>query len=157
MGVSGTGKSTIGKMLAKTLKIPFFDGDDFHPEANVKKMSAGKPLNDGDRQGWLEKLNALAKEHQSKGAIIACSALKQNYRTLLQNNLKGTMRFVYLEGSFELIKSRLEDRKGHFMPLALLKSQFDALEAPIDAIKIPITLAPDKIVKQIVTELAHTD
>ncbi len=153
MGVSGTGKSTIGKLLSEALKIPFYDGDDFHPEANVKKMSAGQPLNDDDRQGWLEKLNALAKAHTSQGAIIACSALKEGYRQLLQEGNEDTMRFVYLEGSFELIKSRLEQRKGHFMPLELLKSQFDTLEQPTNAITVSVSHTPEKIVELIMDQI----
>ena len=154
MGVSGTGKSTIGKLLSKALDIPFYDGDDFHPEANVKKMSAGQPLNDDDRQGWLKKLNVLATEHSLQGAVIACSALKENYRILLANGMKETMRFVYLEGSFELIKSRLEKRTGHFMPLALLKSQFDTLEPPSDAISVSVSQTPEKIVQLILDQIS---
>ncbi|WP_420602035.1 gluconokinase [Flagellimonas sp.] len=154
MGVSGTGKSTIGKMLSSVLGIPFYDGDDFHPEANVKKMSAGQPLNDDDRQGWLERLNALAIEHQSQGVIIACSALKQRYRRLLQSNMGEQMQFIYLEGSSKLIKSRLENRKAHFMPLELLKSQFDTLEPPTNAIEVSIALSPEEIVKRITAQLS---
>ncbi|PWL38646.1 gluconate kinase [Flagellimonas aquimarina] len=153
MGVSGTGKSTIGKLLSKTLQIPFFDGDDFHPEANIKKMKAGNPLNDDDRKGWLIRLNELAKEHKSQGAIIACSALKKSYRDILLEDMKGSLEFIYLKGSFELIKSRLESRKGHFMPLKLLKSQFDTLEAPEKAITVPISLTPDLIVQEITNQL----
>ncbi|MGX1929115.1 gluconokinase [Flagellimonas sp. 2504JD4-2] len=153
MGVSGTGKSTIGNLLSEALDIPFYDGDDFHPEANVKKMSAGQPLNDHDRQGWLERLNLLAKEHRSQGAIIACSALKESYRKLLQNDMGDTLRFVYLEGSFELIKSRLENRKGHFMPLELLKSQFDTLEPPSKAIAVSVSHTPENIVQLILNQI----
>ncbi len=146
MGVSGTGKSTIGTMLSESLDIPFYDGDDFHPDKNIKKMSAGLPLNDNDRKGWLEKLNALAKEQQSKGAVIACSALKERYRAILRDSIEDFVHFIYLEGSFELIKSRMERRKGHFMPGDLLKSQFETLEPPTDAINISISYAPEKIV-----------
>lgn len=149
MGVSGTGKSTIGKLLSDALDIPFYDGDDFHPEANVKKMSAGQPLNDDDRQDWLLKLNKLAKEHESKGVIIACSALRESYRILLRNGIENSMEFIYLEGSFELIKSRLENRKGHFMPLELLHSQFSTLEPPSSAITVSISHSPQKIVELI--------
>ncbi|KQC28888.1 gluconokinase [Flagellimonas eckloniae] len=152
MGVSGTGKSTIGNLLSNKLGIPFFDGDDFHPEANIKKMAAGKPLNDDDRQGWLIKLNELAKEYKFRGAIIACSALKESYRGILQNEMENQLQFVHLEGSFELIKSRLENRKDHFMPLELLKSQFETLEPPVDAITVSISLTPDDIVHHIVNQ-----
>ncbi len=153
MGVSGTGKSTIGRLLSEALDIPFYDGDDFHPDANVKKMRAGKPLNDEDRQDWLEKLNALALEHKSKGAIIACSALKQSYRNLLEKDMDSAIHFIYLEGSFELIKSRLESRKEHFMPLELLQSQFDTLEPPSKAITVSISHSPEKIVELIKNEI----
>ncbi|WP_420399971.1 gluconokinase [Flagellimonas sp.] len=153
MGVSGTGKSTIGTMLSKQLGIPFFDGDDYHPEANVKKMSAGQPLNDHDRQGWLIRLNELAKEHQKTGAVIACSALKQTYRDLLRQGMNQKLAFVFLEGSFELIKSRLENRKGHFMTSTLLQSQFDTLEPPEDAITVSIALQPNEITNQVIQQL----
>ena len=153
MGVSGTGKSTIGLMLSEKLGIPFFDGDDFHPEANVQKMTAGKPLNDEDRLGWLIRLNQLALEHKSNGAVIACSALKQSYRDILQQNMGAQLAFVYLEGSFELIKSRLENRKGHFMGTTLLQSQFDTLEPPIDAVTVSIALKPEEITHQVIQQL----
>ncbi|PRX54520.1 gluconokinase [Flagellimonas meridianipacifica] len=147
MGVSGTGKSTIGKLLSLKLNIPFFDGDDFHPEANIKKMASGKPLDDEDRYDWLVALNQLAQEHKSRGAVIACSALKSSYREILKNDMGSSLKFVYLEGSFELVKSRLEKRKAHFMPIDLLKSQFETLEPPTDAIKVSIALSPEKIVE----------
>lgn len=153
MGVSGSGKTEIGKLLSEKLSRPFFDGDDFHPEANVKKMSSGLPLNDEDRKEWLIALNKLAIEHRHDGAVIACSALKKNYRSLLRAGMGNCMDFVYLDGSFELIKSRLEQRKGHFMPMNLLQSQFDALEPPSKAIKVSIKESPAKIVKQIMKQL----
>ncbi len=153
MGVSGTGKSTIGKLLSDALQIPFYDGDDFHPEANIKKMSDGKALNDDDRRGWLIRLNQLAKEHKSKGAVIACSALKQSYRDLLLSEMEDYLEFVYLEGSFELIKSRSENRDGHFMPLDLLQSQFDTLEPPLEAIIVSVANTPTEIVTSILNQL----
>lgn len=153
MGVSGTGKSTIGNLLSKKLEIPFFDGDDFHPEANIKKMGAGKALNDDDRKGWLIKLNKLAKEHRLSGAIIACSALKESYRRLLKNGMGDQLRFIYLEGSFKLIKSRLESRQDHFMPMELLKSQFDTLEPPLNAITVSVSLTPNEIIHRIVNQM----
>ncbi|MCR9228987.1 MAG: gluconokinase [Flavobacteriaceae bacterium] len=153
MGVSGSGKTEIGKRLSKKLSIPFFDGDDFHPEANVKKMSSGSPLNDEDRKEWLVALNKLAVEYKDRGAIIACSSLKKNYRSLLRAGMGNCMVFAYLDGSFELIRSRLEQRKGHFMPLDLLQSQFDALEPPSNAITVSIEETPAKIVKRIIKEL----
>ena len=149
MGVSGCGKSTIGKLLADELKIPFFDGDDYHPNANVKKMALGNPLNDTDREGWLKRLNGLAIENKNKGAVIACSALKNSYRLILKRNLDPLIEFVYLNGTFEEISDRLKKRKNHFMSIGLLKSQFDTLEVPNDAISVSITKTPLEIITRI--------
>ena len=154
MGVSGCGKSTIGMLLAEALGIPFFDGDDYHPEANVNKMANGIALNDKDREGWLQALNKLALEHKSSGAVIACSALKESYRTTLHKELKNEMVFVYLQGSFSEIHARLQERKGHYMPIELLKSQFETLEEPKDAIEVSITHSPKAIIKEILEKIA---
>lgn len=145
MGVSGCGKSTIGKLLANELEVPFFDGDDYHPEVNVKKMASGNALNDNDREGWLKRLNSLATENSNLGAVIACSALKDSYRTILRQNLSKNIEFVYLQGTYEEISDRLAQRKNHFMPSGLLKSQFSTLEVPTDAISVSITKAPSEI------------
>ncbi|WP_446051724.1 gluconokinase [Zobellia laminariae] len=153
MGVSGSGKSTIGKLLAEELNLSFYDGDDYHPEANVKKMADGHPLDDDDRQGWLERLNLLAIEKSEDGAIIACSALKNKYRTILQNGIEEKLNFVYLQGTFEEIMGRLELRKNHFMPPELLHSQFNTLEVPEDAITISIMHTPEEIVSKIIKAL----
>ena len=153
MGVSGSGKTEIGKLLSEELSRPFYDGDDFHPEANIKKMSLGNPLNDEDRKDWLIQLNKLALKHRHSGAIIACSALKKNYRSILRAGMGNYMTFVYLNGSFELIKSRLEKRKGHFMPIDLLKSQFESLEPPSKEITVSIEETPSTIIKKIKKEL----
>ena len=150
MGVSGCGKSTIGKLLANEFDIPFFDGDDYHPEVNVKKMAAGNPLNDDDRQGWLERLNALSVKHKNKGVVIACSALKESYREILRNQITSQVEFVYLEGTFEEISQRLQQRENHFMPAGLLQSQFDTLEIPLDAITVSITKTPPEIISKII-------
>ena len=152
MGVSGSGKTTIGKLLAEKLQTPFFDGDDYHPQANVEKMAKGHPLNDEDREGWLRRLNELASKQEHQGAIIACSALKSKYRKQLRQGL-NTVEFVYLEGSFELISDRLSDRKGHFMPPDLLRSQFDALEIPEHAISVSIDATPSAVVNGILKAL----
>ncbi len=148
MGVSGCGKSTIGKLLASQINIPFFDGDDYHSQSNVEKMSKGNPLNDEDRKGWLQNLNELAQEHSHTGAVIACSALKQKYRNHLRDN-QSNMQFVYLEGSKEEILERLQQRKNHFMPADLLDSQFETLETPVNALNISIQDIPDTIVDKI--------
>lgn len=153
MGVSGCGKTTIGKLLAKKFDLPYFDGDDFHPKANVLKMSKGQPLNDEDRQGWLESLNQLAIENTEVGAVIACSALKQMYRERLQAKIEESVRFVYLKGTFELIHERMQLRKGHFMPAGLLKSQFKTLQPPKNAISVSINGSPENILQKILNQL----
>lgn len=154
IGVSGTGKSTIGKILAQELRLPFFEGDQYHSEANIKKMAGGHPLNDADRLEWLIALNKLAMEHKDTGAIIACSALKESYRALLERTIKPHVLWISLEGSYGLISERLQKRKGHFMPASLLQSQWDTFEPPKNAIKISIEPSPEEIVPQILRELA---
>ena len=157
MGVSGCGKSTIGKLLAKDLNVPFFDGDDFHPESNITKMSSGQSLNDEDRQGWLETLNQLAKKQLEKNScVIVCSALKQKYRDTLSNSIQKDTEWIHLAGTFDQIFERLNNRANHFMPSKLLKSQFDTLENPKDAIQVDISLTPEKIIKKIKQELMNT-
>lgn len=151
MGVSGCGKSTIGSLLANELKIPFYDGDDYHSKTNVNKMASGQPLTDEDRMGWLLKLNELAHSKREEGAIIGCSALKESYRKILDANLHENARWIYLSGSFEEVLDRLQQRKGHFMPAELLKSQFETLEVPQKAIKVSINMSPEEIANQILS------
>jgi len=153
MGVSGTGKTTIGKLLANTLNIPFYDGDDYHPKENIEKMRAGKPLNDADRYGWLAALNKLSNDNKTKGAVIACSALKVKYRKQLKENITNYIVFIYLEGTYEQIKSRLDSRENHFMSSKLLKSQFATLEPPTNAITASIEQTPEQIISQIISQL----
>jgi len=157
MGVSGCGKSTIGKLLSEELHIPFFDGDDFHPEHNIKKMSSGQALNDTDRQGWLETLNNLArKQLADNSCVIVCSALKQKYRNTLSNGIKEQTQWVHLSGSFDQILERVNSRSNHFMPSELLKSQFSTLEEPEDGLCVDISLTPENIIKTIKQGLMGT-
>ena len=153
MGVSGCGKTTIAKLLSKKFDLLYYDGDDFHPAANVAKMSKGLPLNDLDREGWLLTLNQLAIDNLKSGAIIACSALKQIYREALQKGIEDSVRFIYLEGTFEEIHQRMQERKGHFMPAGLLKSQFKTLQPPKDAITVSISDSPEKILQSILNQM----
>tara|TARA_R100001143_G_C3361275_1_gene136301 strand:- start:18486 stop:19013 length:528 start_codon:yes stop_codon:yes gene_type:complete len=166
MGVSGCGKSTIGELLSNELSLPFYDADNFHPESNVDKMSRGEALNDMDRNPWLNHLSEKITEwNQSGGAILACSALKEKYRDLLRQNtgdgsadnsgqVNESVIFVYLKGTKDLIKKRLFDRKGHYMPPELLDSQFNDLEEPSDALTIHIDKVPAEIVNEIQSQLS---
>lgn len=156
MGVSGSGKSTIGELLAEKLAIPFFDADDFHPKANVDKMKSGKPLNDEDRAPWLANLNTLAKEELTKkGAIITCSALKAKYRVQLEEGLSNPPKWVFLNGDFDTILARMNQREGHYMPASLLQSQFDALEIPKNVFEVDIAQSPDKILMHVINYLEN--
>jgi carbohydrate kinase (thermoresistant glucokinase family) len=136
MGVAGCGKTEVGRYLSQHLPHRFYDGDDFHPESNVTKMSQGMPLTDEDRQGWLASLRQLMLDNEARGnaVIIACSALKQAYREQLKSN-NGPL-FVHLQITPAAAESRLRNRQQHFMPASLVKSQFDTLEHPRDAINI---------------------
>ncbi len=127
MGVSGSGKSTVGSALAQRLRVPFVDADSLHAPANVAKMSAGQPLNDDDRYPWLERVGEWLAGH-SDGGVVSCSALKRKYRDQLRRHC-SCVEFLYLRGSPEMIRTRLDARSDHFMPAALLRSQFDALES----------------------------
>lgn len=143
MGVSGCGKTTIGKLLSDRLGWPLIDADDYHPPANIEKMRSGIPLTDDDRWPWLARLNALLMDKTSRGehVLLACSALKQKYRDRLAHGCDD-LRWVYLKGSFALIESRLKARKGHYMKAGLLESQFAALEEPADAITVDVSSTP---------------
>ncbi len=126
MGVSGSGKSTVGAALARRLNVPFVDADTLHPPANIAKMAAGEPLDDDDRNPWLETVGAWLAGHRG-GGVVSCSALKRKYRDQLRAHCPR-VEFLHLRGSPELIGRRLAGRSGHFMPAALLRSQLDALE-----------------------------
>ena len=148
MGVSGAGKSSVGQALSKSLKLPFYDGDDYHPQANIDKMRQGIPLEDSDRWGWLKNLNQLAKEALKKeGAVMVCSALKEVYRQELSKDLSTACEWIYLKGSYELILERIQARAGHFMPPELLQSQFNTLEAPKNAIEINVSAPLSEIIQ----------
>ncbi|XP_068093015.1 probable gluconokinase [Hyperolius riggenbachi] len=167
MGVSGSGKTEVGSQLARKLGWLFYDGDDYHPYSNKEKMASGCPLTDEDRLPWIEILHNLLKSKKADGqnVVLACSALKKAYReglvagtkpcspdTPTQEHLRSDIIFVYLQGSKELISERMEKRKGHYMPVELLQSQFDALEppaAPEQFLKVNV----EKDILQIVSEI----
>lgn len=157
MGVSGCGKTTIGQILSEKLGWPLFDADEFHSAASIEKMRAGIALEDADRWPWLDRMNAMLRERDARGesALLACSALKQAYRDRLA---KGTaqIRWIYLKGGFELIRKRLEARKGHYMKAGLLESQFAALEEPEDALNVDIDDSPNAIADSILRRLDLT-
>ncbi|WP_028375174.1 gluconokinase [Leeuwenhoekiella sp. MAR_2009_132] len=151
-GVSGSGKTTIGLLLSEKLNIPFKDADDYHPQANVDKMKSGVPLNDDDRKPWLEILDQKLQEWDDKeGAILACSALKESYRKILAKHVD--LFWVFLDGSFEVLKSRLDDRKDHFFDPLLLQSQLDTLESPDYGIHVSINQTVEEIVDEILKKL----
>jgi carbohydrate kinase (thermoresistant glucokinase family) len=150
IGVTCCGKTTIGRLLAKQLNIPFYDGDDHHPASNISKMESGVPLEDEDRIPWLRTLNKLAQTHLDSGAVIACSALKQEYREILKTDDKSNqIVFVFLHASKALISSRIHSRKEHFMSPTLIQSQFDILEEPVDALKLEAGQNPNEQVQLI--------
>ncbi|WP_153506388.1 gluconokinase [Cumulibacter manganitolerans] len=127
MGVSGCGKTTVGRQVAERLGIPFADADDFHPRANVLKMAAGHPLTDEDRRPWLEECGRWLAQHAGTGCVLACSALKVAYRDRLRRDVPEAV-FVHLDGPEDVIARRVAARRGHFMPATLVRSQYDALE-----------------------------
>jgi gluconokinase len=154
MGVSGCGKTSVGQQLSQRLDWPFYDGDDFHPKENVKKMAAHIPLSDADRAPWLRILHDLIADHLSEGRsmLLACSALKQNYRDQLANGNPGTF-FVYLKGDFDLIFGRMQARSGHYMKAEMLRSQFETLEEPTAALTVDIGANLDRITEEIITQM----
>ncbi len=154
MGVAGSGKSTVGAMLAHDFDCDFHDADDLHSASNLDKMHRGIPLTDDDRRPWLAAVRALIDRYLNSGAdtVIACSALKQAYRATLVRNTDD-VRLVFLKGSFDVIAQRLALRHGHFFDPALLRSQFDALEEPLDAMVVGIDGTPTEIVAAIRAQL----
>ncbi len=156
MGVTGSGKTTVGRILANELGWHFYDADDFHPDENVEKMRQGIPLDDEDRMPWLAALNELIdRAHTNEfNLVLACSALKEEYRTLLSHELKP-VKFIYLRGPEKLIETRLRARKGHYMNPELLPSQFATLEEPSPdiALHVDIAPAPEQIADSIKSQL----
>ncbi|TFH43943.1 MAG: gluconokinase [Lysobacterales bacterium] len=154
MGVSGSGKTTVGKLLAQRLDWAYFEGDEFHSAGNIEKMSKGIALNDGDRLPWLASIKKTIDQCFQCGsnAVVACSALRSRYRCILAANV-SEIRFVYLKGDWAIIRQRMAFREGHYMKAGLLESQFDSLEEPDDAIVVDIGNSPQRIVSHIEREL----
>ena len=150
MGVSGSGKTTIGQLLSAELICSFIDGDDFHPPVNIKKMSSGEALTDEDRWPWLEILTDKIQEYiqQKQSMVLACSALKKSYREILCVE-RELVQFIYLKGNYATIVRRMQSRENHFMAKSLLQSQFATLEEPEDAIVVDISPSPSEILKSI--------
>lgn len=160
MGVSGSGKSTVGEMLAQQLDAIFIDGDALHPQANIDKMAAGHPLNDGDRLPWLNQINQQLKvlETSNQSGVIVCSALKRQYRQILRQGLSNLL-FLFLDGDEDTIAQRMKARQGHFMKAGMLASQFSILERPsaeeYDVITVKIDHKPEEIVATMLTQLSR--
>lgn len=154
MGVSGSGKTTVGRLLARQLGWNYYEADDYHSAASVEKMRGGVPLDDEDRRPWLEALRELISEclERDESAVLACSALKESYREFLLVDERAVL--VYLKGDYEIIQRRLAGRRGHYMNPNLLGSQFDTLEEPADAhAQVDVASGPDEIVKEIRSRL----
>jgi gluconokinase len=153
MGVTGAGKTTVGKLLAQRLGWTFLDADDFHPPENIEKMKHGIPLTDSDREPWLAAIHAALLDYAAKNqnVVLACSALKQKYREKLAAGLE--MRICYLKGSFEAISSHIEHRTGHFAGEAILAGQFADLEEPDDAVVLDATATPEENVRVALSKL----
>ncbi|MGW0550598.1 gluconokinase [Streptomyces altiplanensis] len=159
MGVAGTGKTTIGPLLAERLGVPYAEGDDFHPPANIAKMSAGTPLDDSDRWPWLDSIGRWAHGRAGLGGVVSSSALKRSYRDRLRAAAPGAV-FLHLTGDRELIEERMRERKGHFMPTALLDSQYAALE-PLQedeaGVSVDVSGTPEDITERAVAALRRLD
>ncbi|MDO9381200.1 MAG: gluconokinase [Nocardioidaceae bacterium] len=160
MGISGTGKTTVGELVAERLGLEYSDADAFHPQANIDKMSAGTPLTDEDRWPWLEAIGAWLAERDASGGVVSCSALRRAYRDVL-TDAAPRARFLHLDGDIELIRDRVAHRSGHFMPVSLLESQKDTLELLGDdepGLRVDVADSPAQIVDAFVAHLEqHAD
>lgn len=156
-GVCGTGKTTVGEKVAEALSIPFYDADDFHPEANIQKMSGGTPLTDEDRWPWLDKLAQQLGESESQGgAVLACSALKESYRQRLMDGCASEIQWFMLNGTYELLEQRITARENHFMGSKMLESQLDTLELPNYGTVIDVEHPLEKVVQQVVRQVQQS-
>ena len=159
MGVSGTGKTTVGPLLAEALGVPYAEADDFHPPANIAKMSAGTPLGDEDRRPWLDAIGGWAHDHIAHGGVVSCSALKRSYRDRLRAAEPGVV-FLHLTGERKLIADRMQERKGHFFSGAMLDSQLATLE-PLqgdeNGVAVDIAPGPETITEQAVAALRRAE
>ena len=159
MGVSGSGKTTVGRLLAERLHLAFKDADEFHPQANIDKMASGHPLNDHDRAGWLAAMAAgITQWEATGGAVLACSALKEKYRQTLQGGARQPIHWVLLDGSRELLHERLENRQGHYMKASMLDSQIETLEKPAYGLRLELAgKSPADLVREIVAAAAPAE
>ncbi|HSM63397.1 MAG TPA: gluconokinase, GntK/IdnK-type, partial [Gillisia sp.] len=155
-GVSGVGKTTIGKRLSEKLKLPFYDADDFHPPENVTKMAQGIPLQDEDRESWLQTLaNNIQTWNSKSGAVLACSALKEKYRKKLLGDPEQAINWIFLNSDYQVILNRLSARKDHYFKPSLLQSQFEALEIPEYGLYIDVNKDEEQIIEEIMNKLKH--
>lgn len=158
MGVTGAGKSTVGTLIAERLGLSFRDADDFHPAANIAKMSSGRPLADEDRWPWLDAIGAYLAAHRDRGAVVTCSALKRAYRDRLRA-VAPSLRFVHLRGDMALVAARQAARQGHFMPASLVASQYATLEEPgVDegVIELDVAATPAALADAAIAALQET-
>lgn len=149
MGVSGSGKTTIGKRVSQELGVPFYEGDDFHPPENIAKMSSGIPLDDKDRVPWIDALVSALNERESKDAVVACSALSRFIRERIRGGLKDSAKFIWLTARPEIIEERLRQRGQHYMKAGMLASQFAALQMPQTARQVSVERPVDEVVAEV--------